>query len=131
NGKGFRITISQTNYEVLNAIKVFTGIGYIIKVTKRKEHWKDEWVYYIAKQSDVYKFLKGTRMFLIVKKDLAEKTLPKLNEILRQQELKKKIYIQRKQRAKVLRLRGLSYREIGKRLKTDWGYVRRLVLDLK
>ena len=40
NGKGFRITIAQTDLEILNLIKDFTGVGHVIEVTKRKKHWK-------------------------------------------------------------------------------------------
>lgn len=130
NGKGFRLSIPQTNIEVLEAIKNFSKIGHLITVTKRKSHWKDQWVYYVAKQSDVYKFLKGARPFLIVKKDLAEKTLLKLKDILKQQKLKRSLYIYRKIKSKKLRTKGLTYREIGRYLEIDWGYARRLILDL-
>lgn len=70
NGKGFRITISQTDENVLNEIKKFTGLGNVIKVTKRRDHWKDAWVYYIAKQEDVLTFTQNTTEYLLVKKDI-------------------------------------------------------------
>ena len=131
NGKGFRIVITQTNQEVLEDIQKFSNAGYIAEITKRKLHWKDSWVYYIAKQRDVYKFLKKIKPFLIVKKKLAEKTIPELEKVLEHQEIKRKLSIYREQKSKKLRTTGLTYREIGEYLGIDWGYARRLILDLK
>lgn len=130
NGKGFRITIPQTNELVLQRIKSFAGYGNIIYVPKRKIHWSDGWTYYIAKQSEVYKFLLKIKPFLVVKSNAVNKTLPKLEKILNQQKLKRKTYIYRKQKGKKLRQKGLTYREIGKQLGIDWGYMRRLILDI-
>jgi intein-encoded DNA endonuclease-like protein len=128
NGKGYRITISQTNYEVLDKIKSYAGIGYIFQNKKRKAHWKESWVYYIAKQEDVYYFIKNISPFLIVKRDLATQIIPKLILAIergsqRKLRLKNNIIA-----SKNLRKRGLTYREIGKKLGIDWGYARRLSL---
>lgn len=131
NGKGFRIAITQTNQEVLEDIQKFSNAGHVAGIAKRKLYWKDSWVYYIAKQRDVYKFLKKIKPFLIVKKKLAEKTIPELEKVLEQQEIKRKLFIYRKQKSKKLRTMGSTYREIGKYLGIDWGYARRLILDLK
>lgn len=69
NGKGFRITIPQTNELVLQKIRLFAGYGNIIYNPKRKSYWSDGWTYYIAKQSEVYKFLMKIKPFLVVKSD--------------------------------------------------------------
>lgn len=131
NGKGFRITISQNNEDVLSSIKNFVGFGGIIYIPKRKAHWNDSWSYYIAKQTEVHDFIKHIKPFVIVKRDLIFKTIPKIEKIVNNQILKKNLYIYRKREAKKLRVQGLTYRAIGKKLKIDFGYVRRLVLDIK
>jgi len=130
NGKGFRITIPQTNEEVLLSIKKFTGYGNIIYIAKRKSHWSDSWSYYVAKQTEVYDFVKKVKPFVIVKKSLIIKANLELKNIVNNQKLKKKLYFYRKKEIKNLRSKGLTYREIGRKLKIDWGYVRRLNLDL-
>lgn len=125
---GFRISIAQTNRPVLENIKGFSGVGNICLVTKRKEHWKESWVYYVSKQKDVYIFLTKTRPFLIVKKKLVLKRLPTLREIIKLQNRRKLRLTNRKQRALSLRGSGLSYWRIGKRMGLDRSYVRRLML---
>jgi len=130
NGRGFRITIPNTNEDVINAIHIFTGIGNVIKLRKREIHWKDSWLYYIACKRDVYVFLKKTAPYLIVKKKHALQVIPYLKNELIKMEEKKNVYKKRKIEAKKLRLHGLNYREIGRKLEIDWGYARRLVLDL-
>ncbi len=131
NGRGFRVSIPQTSEKVLRNIERFVGYGTIIYNPRRKIHWKDTWIYYIARQNDVNKFLKKLRPFLIVKKKLVKDILPKLNGFVKQQKLKAKMFKHRKQEGKKLRAKGLTYREIGKILKVDWGYARRLILNLK
>ncbi|MDP3004156.1 MAG: LAGLIDADG family homing endonuclease [Candidatus Azambacteria bacterium] len=131
NGKGFRITIPQTNELVLQKIKLFVGSGNIIYIPKRKSHWSDSWVYYLARQSEVYKFLLRINPFLIVKNNAVKRVIPKLKIILDQQKSKRKTYFYRKQKGKKLRQKGLAYREIGRQLGIDWGYARRLILDIR
>ena len=130
NGMGFRISIPQTSEEVLNKIRRFTKIGFVIPVKKRKSHWKDSWVYYIASKKDVYYFLNKAVLHLIVKKDLTLKVMSLLKKQLLRMQDKKKTHDKRKIEAKLLRLKGWDYRKIGKKLNIDWGYARRLVLDL-
>ena len=130
NGKGFRIIIPQTNEEVLISIKNFIGYGNIIYIKKRKAHWSDSWSYYIAKQTEVYDFIRKIKPFVIVKRDLITKTIPRLRTITNNQEKRKNLYIYRKREAKKLRNKGLTYRSIGKELNVDWGYARRLILNL-
>jgi|WetSurMetagenome_2_1015567.scaffolds.fasta_scaffold02993_10 hypothetical protein len=128
HGKGYRITIPQTNFEVLEEIRKFIGVGYIIQPKKRKAHWKDSWIYYIAKQKDVEFFLKKTKSFLIVKRELSSLAEKIVSEFARGQETKKLNRNKKMILAKKLRDEGLTYREIGKRVNTDFGQVRRLIL---
>ncbi|TSC83680.1 MAG: hypothetical protein G01um101413_950 [Parcubacteria group bacterium Gr01-1014_13] len=128
NRHGFRITIPQTNKEVLEKIKDFVTFGYIIKVTKRKDHWKESWVYYIAKQEEVYKFISGIKKFCIVKQSLIKSAIPELQQILKAYKKKKIKRLKIIDSAKKLRSAGLTYRQIGSKLKIDWGYARRVVI---
>mgnify|MGYP001559549630 CR=1 FL=1 len=126
-GRRFRVSISQTNKEVLEEIRDFVSIGYVCEITKRKPHWKDAWVYFIAKQSDVYRFLIKIRPKLILKKKLAGEAIIIINTNLK--EIKKEVARLEKRvvKAKQLRQKGLPYRAIGKELKIDFGYARRLI----
>ena len=130
SGIGFRVSISQANEEVLNEIRNFARIGSIIKVTKRQSHWKDSWVYHIANKKDVLYFLKQITPYLLVKKTLSLKIIPELERQLVNIAVRKKIHDKRKYEAKILKSKGWSYRKIGEELKIDWGYARRLILDL-
>jgi hypothetical protein len=112
----------------LEKIKDFVKFGYIIKVTKRKEHWKESWVYYISKQEEVYKFISGIKKFCIVKQNLIEDTLPKLQQLLKEYKNKKVRRLKIINSAKKLRSAGLTYRQIGEKLKIDWGYARRVII---
>ncbi len=125
--KGFRIAITQTNKKVLEKIKNFSEIGHICNITKRKLHWKDSWIYFVAKQSDVYLFLKKVEPILIVKRELANKAVKALEIYLKNEKRKRLILEIKIKKAKDLRNKGLTYREIGKRLSIDFGYARRLI----
>lgn len=131
NDKGFRVTVAQTNFEVLEQIRKFVGFGFIIKPTKRKAHWKDSWVYYIARQKNIYSFLQSVSRYLVVKRLLAEKTIPKLKIAVDRQKQRQ----DRRQRlvrvSRELRKKGLALRAIGKKLNIDFGYARRLILKGK
>lgn len=127
NGKGYRFTIAQTNFRVLSAINKFVGVGNVIKVSKRKVHWKDSWVYYVSRQEDVLFVIRNVKPFLIVKKKKVEQVLPDLiRMVVKQQDviLKRNLLIKS---AKSLREGGMSYREIGRRLNIDFGQARRLI----
>jgi len=130
NGKGYRITVPQTNEDVLNKIRDFAGVGHVIKLRKREIHWKDSWLYYIASKKDVCVFLERMLPYLVLKKRLAISAIPELKRQLIWMKDKKDLYNKRKVEAKKLRKIGMDYRAIGKKLKIDWGYARRLVLDL-
>ena len=126
----FRITVTQTNKEVSMAIKDFALCGNVAEITKRKSHWNDCWVYYVCNIEDIYNFLAMTLPFLIVKKEAALYALSYLKEELPKMRKKKEAIEERRRVARALREDGLSYREIGKKLKVDWGYVRRLILKI-
>jgi len=126
----YKVGITQANKKVLEEIQLFTKIGHIHSIKKRKSHWKNAWIYYISKQEDVYKFLNTISLRLIVKRKEILKIIPELKEKTAQIKEQKLKVIKRKQLAKKLREKGLSFREIGKRLGIDWGYARRLILDL-
>jgi len=128
NGKRFRILIPQTHEGVLLEIKNFIGSGTIYKVTKRKEHWKECWVYCIARQEDVLKFIKKIKNNLIVKKITVLNAIPRLTITLNGMVKRKKLRIDRKNTVEKLRAKGLTYREIGKKVGIDFGYARRLLI---
>ncbi len=127
--KGFRITIPQTNEEVLMNIKDFTNTGHIFKEKKRKVHWKDSWTYYIAAQKDIYNFLVQIQKFVIVKKSKVLAVLPELQYNIEQQRLRQDKHLQRLAQAIALREQGLSYWRIGLEMGgLDRGYIRRIIL---
>jgi len=129
NGKGFRITIPQTNLEVIKKIQQFTKYGNVLSISKRKSHWKDSWIYYIARQKDILFFLKRIFPHLVVKKSYTKQVIKTLNIVVARQERHASAIKNRKINARGLRKRGLSYRAIGKRLNIDWGYARRIILN--
>ena len=126
-----RLYITQANLEVLELIKAFVGYGKVSPITKRKNHWKDAWVYFIGDMHQVQQFLEGILPYLIVKKDKAKNAIVeirlRIDRIDKAQELKTR----KMQQAVALRQQGLTYRAIGQILKTDWGYVRHLIKGTK
>lgn len=128
NGRGFRVTIPQTNLGVLLEIKKFTGVGYVIKIAKRRAHWKTAWIFYVASQRDVRSFLRRVQPNLILKRTRIARILKKLDRIVSDQRRRHTIAQTRKLRAKYLRQSGLSYRAIGRAVGIDWGYARRIIL---
>ncbi len=127
---GYKIGISQSHKGVLKDIQNFSGVGNIHLIKKRKLHWKDAWIYYIAKQEDVYFFLTHILNGLIVKKERVSEIIPELKINAENSKKRRQKHLANKKMAKDLRERGCSYREIGKRLGIDWGYARRLIMDL-
>jgi len=122
----YRVTISQTNLQALEAIQKFAKVGFVIIVTKRQSHWKQSWVYYIAKQEDMLRFLKAIAPKLVVKKELVYHAIPVLEKKVQEQKLRKKKLCWRIKKCKELRRNGFTYRAISKVVGIDWGYVRRL-----
>ena len=128
NGNGYRITIPQTNQKVLDDIMHFSGVGFVIKITKRKAHWKDSWVYYISRQRDVYFFIKHISEFLNVKKNVVETVTLMLENYLADKQ-RHDIHLDKmKNVAARMRVNGCTYREIGKKIGLDWSYVRRILI---
>lgn len=131
SGNGYKIGITQANKKVFKEILIFTNLGFLHKIKKRKSHWKDAWVYYIPGQQGAYLFLNKIFNKLIVKKADALKAISKLKKRLAERRKQRITIIKKKKEAKKLRRRGLSYRQIGKKLGIDWGYARRLILNVK
>jgi len=128
NGKGFRVTIPQTNEQVLQELKKFSKMGNVIATAKRKAHWKDNWVYYVARQEDVQVFLRRVLPHLIVKRSAVEQAIKKIAPLLVVQKQRATLAKHRREEVKILREKGLSYRVIGRKVGIDWGYARRLYL---
>lgn len=129
NKKGYRITISQTDKSVLQEIKYFSYCGKIFKNKKRKPHWKDSWVFYIAKQEDILHFLLKIYPFLITKKSLVKMVIPDLRIQTNLIKDKKDKVENLKKEIVMLRNQGSTYREIGEKLNIDFGHARRLYLN--
>ena len=125
----WRISIPQTNEDVLVGIRSFSGVGNLLKERKRQSHWKDNWVYYVASQKDAYLFLEKINPFLIVKKGLVVDALPKLGYVIKQQNQRLSKRKKRFDEAFLLRSRGLSYHAIELKMGLDRGYIRRLLIS--
>ncbi len=128
NGHGCRITIPQTNLEVLQAIKQFTRCGRVIHVTKRRPHWKESWTFAISRQSDVLRFLRRITPFLVVKRALIVAQCPRITMMVERLKREEAARIGQRRTMRDLRRRGWSYRAIGNRVGMDWGWVRRIAL---
>ncbi|MBI2003578.1 MAG: LAGLIDADG family homing endonuclease [Parcubacteria group bacterium] len=130
-GNRIRILVSQTNKKVLDEIAKFSGTGFVYKVTKRESHWKDAWVYAVIGNKNVHKFLKSTKEKLIVKKKKAKSALRTLEDFFRKEKTRIGLKNYRIKTGKKLRIQGLTYRQIGKKLNTDFGYIRRLIKNIE
>jgi hypothetical protein len=128
NASGYRISIPQTNRLVLESIRRVAGAGYVVHVTKRQTHWRESWTYFISRQQSVYDFLCRVEPYLIVKRKIVNSVLHQLPLILRRQNKRREVAIIRRRNIHRLRGLGLSYRDIGKKLGLDFGYVRRVFL---
>ncbi|MBA3046930.1 LAGLIDADG family homing endonuclease [Patescibacteria group bacterium] len=130
NKKGYRITISQTDLKVLQKIRNYVDYGFVFKNKKRKSHWKDSWIYYIAKQESVLEFLIKIKPLAVVKKEQIIFIIPILKKAVKNINKKKRIRLANIVKAKKLREQGLTYRQIGKKLNIDFGHARRLALGI-
>ena len=126
--QGYNILISQANFEVLDKIRKFVGHGYVYALTKRRRHWKDAWVYSSGGSKETFRLLTKIADKLVVKRVLARKVLIRLESRLKEIENERHLRRERLRLGKKLRERGLTYREIGKELNADFGYIRRLIL---
>lgn len=122
-GNRVRITIPQTNFEVLEEIRNFLGVGKVFKEKKRQAHWKDSWVYYTTNTKDTCKVLELIKTYLIVKKDRAFEAL----EVLKKWD--ERVALNRFEDKKILELvkQGISYRDIQKKFNINRGKVYRAV----
>lgn len=126
-GHGYRVIIPQTNLEVLEEIRRFTGSGFIFTVKKRKAHWKESWVYGIAKQSDVVVFLKNIQKHVIVKRNSVDTAIPLIEKRLKELNEERRSLQIRIIAAYKMRGKGATYRAIGRYLHVDFGYIRRMM----
>lgn len=118
-----RITIPQTNFEVLNEIQKYLGIGKILKEKKRQTHWKDSWVFYTTNSKDSYNILLNIKDFLIVKKNKAFEAITIYESWV------ERLKLRDLETSKILALvdKGMSYREIQKIFKINRQKVYRAV----
>jgi len=127
--KSYNIYISQTNRQALEEICAFAGRGYVYSLAKRKAHWRDAWLYSAGNNRNTLYILSHVVDKLIVKKEQAQKALNELTARIKEIDDERRLKESRIRRARVLRDEGWSYRKIARELKTDFGYVRRLVLS--
>ena len=118
-----RITIPQTNFEVLEEIRKFLNIGKIFKEKKRQINHKDSWVYYTTNTKETCEVLELIKTSLVVKKDKAIEAL----EVLKR--WNEKVALNRFEDKKILDFvkQGMSYREIQKKFNINRGKVYRVV----
>jgi intein-encoded DNA endonuclease-like protein len=114
SGNRYRITIPQTNKEVLERIKDYFGFGSIYETKKKKEHHKDAWVYSVTNNSDTLRFLTEISEDLIVKKEAVENAIVKLTMLGEGKELQLKKLENDRLKVTELKESGMSYRQIEK-----------------
>lgn len=105
-----RISLPQTNKEILEEIKKYFGVGNLTVLKKRKEHWKDAWSYYVSGSKACFKVLNELEPYLILKKDKAKKGLSFIQEIKDKEQNK----IERNKLAISYVNKGMSYRQVEK-----------------
>lgn len=129
--KRYRIYITQINFAVLDQIRKFATVGSVKKLTKRKEHWRDAWVFYITDKYKIQSFLASVQPHLIVKSQITAEALQEIEKKIQFDAKRKSIKTQRIKLIKKLRSQGFTYRDIGEKLNIDWGYARKLMKGLK
>lgn len=67
-----RISIPQTDENILNKIRDYLGVGKVSIVKKRKEHWKDCWMYWTGSNIDALTVLDKLDGHLIIKQKKLE-----------------------------------------------------------
>ena len=110
NKNKVRISVTQTHEEVLLEIMNFFGFGSVSKLKKRKDHWKDAWVYYVSSNISVFEVLKLLEPHLIVKKQKAQEAIKVLENYFE----KEKNRVEKIEQALFLVKSGKSYREAEK-----------------
>lgn len=112
NRNRVRTSTPQTNKEVLERIRDYIGVGSVYALTKRKEHWKEAWVYSTTSNSDSLELLTKLYPHLILKQRRAIEAI----EVLKEYFDKKADFEKRKVRAAEMVAEGKSYRYIAKEL---------------
>ena len=70
-----RIYISNTNKEILTAIRKFLKCGSIYKIKRTNKNWKDQFGWTICDHTHCLRILEGLKDKLVVKKDKCEKAI--------------------------------------------------------
>lgn len=107
-----RITISQTNKEVLEEIQNFFGFGNILEIKKRKQNWKDAWMYYTCNTTETVKIAEQLINHIKLKEKL-EKLKIVISEYYLNQSLKNARKLKIEESIKMAK-EGISYRDIEK-----------------
>lgn len=107
NNEKIRLTIPQTNEKVLLEVLNLIGGGSVKPLKKRKEHWKDAWVYNSNSNKISLIALKLIYPYLIVKKDIAKKAI----SILTRKTYYQNLHLKTLNIALKLVLEGKSYRQ--------------------
>jgi bacterioferritin-associated ferredoxin len=105
-----RVTIPQTNEDILKEISSFFGCGIVDKLKKRQDHWKDAWQYRTRSNEESYNVLLTLRDHLIMKKDKAYKACSILEKSMTARSIRKRKIME----AVSMVNDGLSYRDIEK-----------------
>jgi hypothetical protein len=127
NGRYF-LSISQTNEEVLVAIREFAGVGRVHKVTKRKQHWRDAWIYQIGKRAHILSFLMNIVDHLIVKRDLVQLAILRLRYDIANH--KPRFKRERAEMFAAMYADGKSFSDIQRETGVDRGIVRKALIRL-
>lgn len=112
----YLISIPQTNLQILEEIRIFLGVGSVYSIKKRKEHWKDAWVYRTTNRMDTLTVLRKIVDSLIIKKSIALTAINYLENYKRKRLHLKKVDINFEKKVLNLIEQGDSYRKIGKDL---------------
>lgn len=107
-----RISIANTNKEVLEDILKFLGFGAIYPDKRKIEHknWKQGWFYKTTNNEDSLKFIESIIPYMIIKK---EKTIV-AHDLLLNYFVKIQKWEDNKDEARILLKKGVSYRTIEK-----------------
>lgn len=113
-----KVSITQTDFDILEKIRIFLGMGQVYKLSKRKDNWKDSWIFTITNREDCLKFVKLIKPHLLLERKIkkAEEIIDELENYLENNKLYKSERDTLKQKVIELSLQGFSCREIEKKL---------------
>lgn len=121
-----RMAISLTDYDVLERIQLNFG-GTVSPLKKRKEHWKDAWIWSIGGE-DALKLAKDIHPFLLSRR--SKRCEEFINNFVTREEskdIKKQKAIQNKKLAIELKNAGMTHKQISETLGVDRTYVTHLL----